>query len=761
MKLLKFGKSKNKTNKAQTKKFLNYKMLVIFAVVFAAAGAVTILSTSASQKVLFEEDFTGNQGLERFSYGAYHRNLGYGVAGSNFVRWGDGNAGHGGSWTGDHDLNCGSPDTQRSFTTSKNNPEYNNVAYNCRDHMMTSMGDVDNYSIVWFSPNETLNDVKEISFNVNLTYQGRRQWFKVGLVSEERYNRMYSGGSCLKSCQVPGFIVSDIGASGVQHPLQGNDILVATWGGGASGGDGGGMKIGDTKVGYSENSGNDKATRFPVTLRDNGNGTVSFIVNGVTTTRSGSFPTGPARVVFYDHNYTPDKDGRPIGHTLHWDNIKVLGEATDGPAPDPQEPEYPDPQNELPTVSLATSVTNVTAPGNVTVTANASDSDGSVSKIELLQNGEVIETCTNRTSCSKTLTNLSANTYQFTAIATDDDGGVTTSQNKSVAVNEPDDTPIPNPDPGRFTTLPVGSTLPSGTECASRVRPAAEVRPANAEANNTRGVGGNYFYTRVDGNYTGTTDEIIQWAACKWGMDEDLLKAQMVRESYWHQSAIGDFSSNPDACSNVYPIGNYPPQYGGDSSHNNQCPESYGLSQVRWLYHKSAFFTSENEVQANLTNNAIYSTAYNVDYWGAVWRSCFDGEMNWLNSAEKGKDYVAGDATGCLGVWFSGRWYTQRAVDYIAAVNGILADRTWETTAFKNSQPVNTIPEGSNDTGGGGSQPKEGDVNGDDKVTIVDLSILLSNYGRTSGVSRAQGDLNGDGRVNVTDLSVLLRNYGS
>ena len=135
--------------------------------------------------------------------------------------------------------------------------------------------------------------------------------------------------------------------------------------------------------------------------------------------------------------------------------------------------------------------------------------------------------------------------------------------------------------------------------------------------------------------------------------------------------------------------------------------------------------------------------------------------MNWLNSAEKGKDYVAGDATGCLGVWFSGRWYTQRAVDYIAAVNGILADRTWETTAFKNSQPVNTIPEGSNDTGGGGSQPKEGDVNGDDKVTIVDLSILLSNYGRTSGVSRAQGDLNGDGRVNVTDLSVLLRNYGS
>ena len=25
-------------------------------------------------------------------------------------------------------------------------------------------------------------------------------------------------------------------------------------------------------------------------------------------------------------------------------------------------------------------------------------------------------------------------------------------------------------------------------------------------------------------NYTGTTNQIIQWAACKWGMDEDLLR---------------------------------------------------------------------------------------------------------------------------------------------------------------------------------------------------------------------------------------------
>lgn len=49
-----------------------------------------------------------------------------------------------------------------------------------------------------------------------------------------------------------------------------------------------------------------------------------------------------------------------------------------------------------------------------------------------------------------------------------------------------------------------------------------------------------------------------------------------------------------------------------------------------------------------------------------------------------------------------------------------------------------------------------GDVNGDNKVTITDLSILLSNFGKPS----ATVDLNGDGQVTITDLSILLTNYG-
>lgn len=51
-----------------------------------------------------------------------------------------------------------------------------------------------------------------------------------------------------------------------------------------------------------------------------------------------------------------------------------------------------------------------------------------------------------------------------------------------------------------------------------------------------------------------------------------------------------------------------------------------------------------------------------------------------------------------------------------------------------------------------------GDLNGDRKVNISDLSVMAANWGSTSATA-AQGDLNGDGKVNVSDLSVLANNW--
>jgi hypothetical protein len=202
--------------------------------------------------------------------------------------------------------------------------------------------------------------------------------------------------------------------------------------------------------------------------------------------------------------------------------------------------------------------------------------------------------------------------------------------------------PPPDPAPTRFGTLPPGSALPSDATCAAQVRTAPEVRSMNATYNATRGVGGNSVYPRVTGDFTGTTDEILQWVACKWGIDEDIVRAQIAKESYWDHRSVGD---------------------GG---------ESFGLGQVRVPYHGSAF----------VNDNAKRSSAYNVDYTYAVWRECYEGRLTWLNQVERGREYAAGDAVGCLGVWFSGRWYTPDAVGYMYSVQEYLAQRIWTTPEF-------------------------------------------------------------------------------
>lgn len=210
-----------------------------------------------------------------------------------------------------------------------------------------------------------------------------------------------------------------------------------------------------------------------------------------------------------------------------------------------------------------------------------------------------------------------------------------------------------------FKTLPVGSELPTGDQCASWITRSIEIRPGNAAANNTVGTGPHPDYPRVDGDFTGTTEEIIQWAACKWGIDEDIARAQVLKESWWHQDAGGDLTTDSSRC-HWSVQGQYP------------CPESLGVMQVRYPYHGAAF------------DDAAFSTAYNLDYAYAVWRDCYEGNQTWLNNVERGGTYGAGDLWGCAGVWFAGRWYTGGAQDYIAAVQGILNDRTWETPVFVN-----------------------------------------------------------------------------
>ncbi len=51
--------------------------------------------------------------------------------------------------------------------------------------------------------------------------------------------------------------------------------------------------------------------------------------------------------------------------------------------------------------------------------------------------------------------------------------------------------------------------------------------------------------------------------------------------------------------------------------------------------------------------------------------------------------------------------------------------------------------------------PINGDLNGDHKVNIYDLSLLLSHWNKAGS-----GDFNNNGKVDIFDLSVLLARYG-
>ena len=118
----------------------------------------------------------------------------------------------------------------------------------------------------------------------------------------------------------------------------------------------------------------------------------------------------------------------------------------------------------------------------------------------------------------------------------------------------------PPPPGGYFRLVPAGRwrTLPSYDVCEGLVHYSTwEPRPDNYKRNyaipdaaavhraleaRPRAVRGAYdprsdswLVPRIDGQFAGTTDEIFQWAACKWGLPDDLLRAIAVRESTWYQ----------------------------------------------------------------------------------------------------------------------------------------------------------------------------------------------------------------------------------
>lgn len=230
-----------------------------------------------------------------------------------------------------------------------------------------------------------------------------------------------------------------------------------------------------------------------------------------------------------------------------------------------------------------------------------------------------------------------------------------------------------------FTTLAAGTTLPSEAACASRVRRSSwEPRPDNSTANQSVPTkeqisklapwGQNdgldpkadSFRKQITGNFKGTTDEILQWVACKWGINEDIVRAEAATESNWLQSDLGDWTTDRSLCA--------PSTWDGTG-----CYQSYGILQIKYIYNTTAWPMSRDD------------TAFSAEYTYGIIRTCYEGWTTYLydeTPVAGYPSYHAGDLWGCIGTWYSGNWYDQGAINYINSVKTELANKVWLQSGF-------------------------------------------------------------------------------
>jgi hypothetical protein len=261
--------------------------------------------------------------------------------------------------------------------------------------------------------------------------------------------------------------------------------------------------------------------------------------------------------------------------------------------------------------------------------------------------------------------------------------------------------------------------LPSSSTCANAVhRSSWEPRPDNYKPNHvlvdpatvhnsfaTRPRSGfgtydprwdSWLLPRVDGQFTGTTDEIIQWAACKWGLPDNYLRAEADTESTWFQYetypsgrcvdmyGCGDWFSSESYtarrtyCSGLATAGvyDYQKDYG-----DGLCPKTFSIIGIMSWWNPSWGFSWGGNQNGTFpfTRN---STAMALDYMASQIRGCYEG-WQW----ELGSSYKSGDLWGCAGAWYSGDWHDSGATTYISHVQANESAEPWLTASFATEKP--------------------------------------------------------------------------
>lgn len=255
------------------------------------------------------------------------------------------------SWTGDHSAQCGPPDPGRTIQNpTKMGKVYypgmrGGAVYWCNQHLMTAFNS-DHYAQVDFSPKRVFTDVSRVCWDQNRTDLGKRQWTQMVIVPESVYQ-----ANDQRMDYVAERVADGPGMFGLTVPN--NAFLLEFTDGGTI-----------TQVGsqtdidaYDNWTTTDKAKRYTICVTDRRNGTVRIELehdNGVQVrVQDGSFPLGPARVIFQDDTYNADKEiGVPNSYTWHWDNIVVDTGSSGPPALAPVPPSAAGEFDSLPPVRL-------------------------------------------------------------------------------------------------------------------------------------------------------------------------------------------------------------------------------------------------------------------------------------------------------------------------------------------------------------------------------------------------------------------------
>lgn len=197
---------------------------------------------------------------------------------------------------------------------------------------------------------------------------------------------------------------------------------------------------------------------------------------------------------------------------------------------------------------------------------------------------------------------------------------------------------------------------------------------------------------------------------------------------------------------------------------DNASPYSYSLNTLQYANGTYTIYAKATDTSTNTTNSSTVTVTINnpvPDNTDPTVSISSPANNATLPEGSVTVNATATDNVGVAKVEFlldNVLVSTDTSAPYSGSLNLVAGTHTITAKAYdtSNRQATSTINVTVNGTT---PTPKTCDWNNDSKVTLLDLGILISNYGKTV-TANSNGDCNNDGRVTLLDLGVLISVYG-